>query len=421
MTDSKAELPEGEMEPQVQSCSVLSGIRVVELGRLFAAPFAGQMLADLGADVIKVERPGLGDEMRRYGPPFIKDRNGQQTDFSPPFVAVNRNKRSVTIDFAKPQGKALLLSLIEKADVFIENLKTGVLERYGLGRETIRAINPRLVHLSVTGFGQNGPDADRPGTDLIFQAASGLMSVTGQPDGPPERVGIFAADLMAGLYSSIGLLAALRARDASGCGQHIDMALLDATIAALTSRATEYLISGEVPRRNGSQTPGAYPAQLFACRDGSVAIQASSVSDFAGFCSVLGFPEFASDLRFAARHERMQNLHILAPRVNEALANWNVEDLCTAMRAAGILVAPINDMAQVFEEPQVKARNILGSIEHPQIGTIPIIANPIRLSETPITTFRAPPHIGEHNEAALSEWLNLTPGDISTLRAEKAI
>jgi crotonobetainyl-CoA:carnitine CoA-transferase CaiB-like acyl-CoA transferase len=421
MTDRETGLFDGKMDAQVQSCSVLSGIRVVELGRLFAAPFAGQMLADLGADVIKVERPGVGDEMRRYGPPYIKDRNGQQTDFSPPFVAVNRNKRSVTIDFATPEGRALLLRLIEQADVFIENLKTGVLERYGLGRDVLQAQNPRLVHLSVTGFGQTGPDADRPGTDLIFQAASGLMSVTGQPDGPPERVGIFAADLMAGLYSSIGLLGALRARDATGVGQHIDMALLDATIAALTSRATEYLITGEVPRRNGSQTPGAYPAQIFACRDGSVALQASSVSDFARFCRVLGFPEVAADPRFAARPERMQHLHILAPRVNEALASWNVAELCVAMRAAGILIAPINDMAQVFDEPQVKARNLLGSIEHPQTGAIPMVANPIRYSETPITTFRAPPHVGEHNETVFSEWLNLTPDDISELRSAMAI
>lgn len=399
----------------------LSGIRVLDLGRLIAAPTCTQLLADLGAEVIKVERPGAGDEIRTYGPPFLTNRDGGEDD-SPYHLAVNRNKKSITVDIASKEGQALIRGLAKVSDVFMENFKVGDLKRYGLDYESVRKVNPAIVYCSLTGFGQTGPSAHRPGLDSLFQAMSGLMSVTGEPQGAPQKVGIAVSDFIAGLYAAIGILGALRHREVNGGdGQHIDIALLDSTIAAFTNRAQGYLTTGINPLRNGSATPGNQPAGLYNCSDGDIILSAGADRQFKTLVDVIGLPEMAGDERFQSRPLRVVNAEALNAAINGALRTRSRAHWLAQFEARGVMCAPINTVAEAFEDPQVKHRGVVVEVEHPRAGPISLIANPIRYSGTPVTDPKVSPDVGQHTDLVLGDLLGLTSDRLAELRGQGAI
>ena len=402
----------------------LSHIRVLDLSRVLAGPWAGQNMADLGAEVIKVERPGSGDDSRAFGPPWVKDREGRDTKDSAYYTSANRGKKSITLNIAAPEGSAIARELAAKADVLIENYKYGDLSRYGLGYADLRSVNPRLVYCSVTGFGQTGPYRERPGYDFMIQGMGGMMSVTGEPDdapgGGPQRAGVPIADIITGMYASIAICAALAHRERTGKGQHLDLALLDSQIALLAYQNTNYFATGKPPRRIGNLHPNIVPYQPFRASDGEVILACGNDNLYRKFCEAAGCAELANDPRFATNGKRVENRAELTRLLGEVFRKRSKREWLELLEAAGVPNGPINDVAQVFEEPQVKARGVRIELEHPAAGKLPMVASPMRFSETPLDYRRAPPLLGEHTEAVL-RGLGRSDADIARLRAAGVI
>ncbi|MEG0052744.1 MAG: CaiB/BaiF CoA-transferase family protein [Comamonas sp.] len=389
----------------------LTGIKVLDLSRVLAGPWATQMLADLGADVIKVERPVAGDDTRHWGPPFLRDEAGNDTREASYFTACNRNKRSITVDMAHPEGRALLLRMAQEADVVVENFKTGGLKQYGLDYESLKALNPRLVYCSITGFGQDGPYAERAGYDLMVQAMCGLMSVTGhadgEPGGGPLRVGVAVIDVFTGLYASNAILAALNARHHSGQGQYIDMALLDVSMAVLANQASGFLATDKTPGRAGNIHPSLAPYQDFVTQDGNVMLAIGNDGQFARFCAAIGHQDWALDARFATNTARVHHRAELLERMQPVMLTRSTTAWIALLEDKAVPCGPINTIAEAFEDPQVKARGILKSLPRSAgdgIASIATVANPMRLSGTPVTYRSAPPALGQHTDEILREF-----------------
>lgn len=405
--------------------SALSGVRVLDLSRVFAGPWAAQMLADFGAEVIKVERPGRGDDVRHQGL-RAKDPEGRETRETSSFLAMNRGKRSVTINMAQPEGQALVRELAARSDVLIENFKAGDLARHGLDYESLREMNPRLIYCSITGFGQSGPYSHLPGYDPIFQSMSGLMSLTGLPDdqpgGGPMRVGFSVADITAGFYAVSAILAALRHRDmVTGTGQHIDLALLDAQVAAMSHVAMMYLVSGEQPPRTGNASPITCPWQSFECSDGQIVVAVGNDTQFRAMCRVLGLEHLPDDPRFETNYQRARHQQELVPQLAAVIRQNTVAHWHATFEAANVPSGPINGFREVFEDPQIRHREMVVKVPHATLGEVPLVANPIRFSATPVNYSLAPPLIGEHTEAVLNEVLGMSTEAVAQLRDAGAI
>jgi crotonobetainyl-CoA:carnitine CoA-transferase CaiB-like acyl-CoA transferase len=402
----------------------LSHVKVLDLSRILAAPWASQILADLGADVIKVERPGAGDDTRTWGPPFLKDAEGKDTKEAGYYLAVNRGKRSITVSLEKPEGQKIVKALAAKADIVLENYKAGTLKRYGLDEASLREINPRLIYCSVTGFGQTGPRRDQPAYDFLIQAMGGLMSVTGEkdgrPGGGPQKVGIPMVDLMTGMYTAVSVLAALARRNETGVGDNIDIAMLDVQVATLSNQAMNYLVSGKVPRRNGNAHPNIQPQDVYGCADGDVILVVGNDGQFAKLCEVFGRPDWIVDERFATNAQRVRNIGELSGMLRDVFAEWERDRLIAALDKAGVPCGPINTVADVFKEPQVKAREMLRYVPHPSGVNVPQVVSPMRFAESPLQTQSAPPLLGQHSDDILTE-LGYSPGCIDSLRAAGAI
>lgn len=403
----------------------LDGVKVLDLSRVFSGPWAAQMLADFGAEVIKVERPGRGDDVRHQGY-AMPAADGAPSSETSSFVAMNRGKRSVTVDIASPRGQDLVRRLARKADILVENFKAGDLRRYGLDYESLAGLNPRLVYCSITGFGQDGPYSHLPGYDPIFQSMSGLMSVTGVPDGEPGagpvKAGYSVSDLTAGFYAVCAILAALRHRDqVSGRGQHIDLALLDAQIAAMSHIGMNYLASGRLPARTGSSSQITAPFRAFACKDGHLMVAVGNDTQFQNFCQVIGLPALAGDARFATNPKRAAAQAELSALIEPALLARTVAEWNAALEQAKVPCGPIYTMDQVFQDPQVRHRQVLGRLAHPRLGSMPFIRNPIHFSGTPIEPGLPPPLLGEHTAAVLASELGMTEAEIAQLRAEGVV
>ena len=385
----------------------LSHVRVLDLSRIMAGPWAGQILADLGADVVKVERPGAGDDTRGWGPPFLKDRSGADTREAGYYLSVNRGKRSITLELDKPEGQSVVRALAERSDIVLENFKVGTLARFGLGYEQLKAVNPKLIYCSITGFGQSGPRRDAAAYDFMIQAMCGLMSVTGEPDdkpgGCPEKVGVPIVDIMSGMYAAIAVLAALARRNETGRGDYIDIGMLDVGVACLANQAMNYLVSGKVPRRTGNAHPNIQPQDVFASRDGHMVLVVGNDGQFAKCCEVLGRPEWATDDRFANNAGRVRNRAVLTPAIAEILLQRDTADWIARFEAAGVPCGPINTVPSVFEEEQVRHRGMLADIAHPLSGTVPQVVSPMRFRDAPLAFERAPPLLGEHTAEILRE------------------
>lgn len=399
----------------------LSGLRVLDLGRYIAAPWSTQILGDLGAEVIKVERPGAGDQMRHYGPPFLRDAHGADTTESAYFLCANRSKRSVTIDISRSEGQQLIRELASRSDILVENFKVGDLARFGLDYPNVRKVRPDIVYCSITAFGQTGPYAQRPGLDSVFQAMGGLMSVTGDPAGPPQKVGVTIVDVITGLYAAIAIQAAVRHRERTGCGQHIDLALLDSAIAAMSHRAQDFLLTGEVPQRTGTGTTGSAPAQVFHCQDGDINIQAGDQSAFEALCDILGLTALTQDSRFKKRSDRWTNRGALLPPIESAIAKWRQRDLYDELVGRQIVAAPIYTLDRTFDDPQVIHRGMRFSVPHTLGGEVPLLRNPIHFSETPLDNYRSPPTLGQHTFEVLNALLGMSPGAIEELARRHVI
>jgi glutaryl-CoA transferase len=394
----------------------LAGIRVLDLSRVLAGPWAGQNLADLGADVIKIERPGVGDDSRAFGPPWVKDKQGQLTKDSAYFTSANRGKKSVTVNLQAPEGQALVRELAAKSDVLLENYKFGDLHRYGLGYEDLGAFNPRLIYCSVTGFGQTGPYKERPGYDFMIQGMGGMMSITGEPGGEPQRAGVPIADIITGMYASIAICAALVHRASSGKGQHLDLALLDSQIALLAYQNTNYFATGKPPGRIGNLHPNIVPYQPFRASDGEVILACGNDNLYRKFCAAAGCPELASDPRFASNGKRVENRVELKRLLDAIFAKRTKREWVELLDAAGVPNGPINDIAQVFAEPQIMARGVRIEVNHSVAGKLPMVASPMRFSGTPVEHKTPPPLLGEHTEQVLRELLGKSPAAIARLR-----
>jgi crotonobetainyl-CoA:carnitine CoA-transferase CaiB-like acyl-CoA transferase len=405
--------------------SALSHLTVIDLSRILAGPWAGQMLADLGADVIKIERPGLGDDTRGWGPPFLRDRHGQDSSDAAYYLCANRNKRSVTVDFTTPQGQAIVRDLARTADVVLENFKVGGLQAYGLDYESLRSVNPKLIYCSITGFGQTGPYAERAGYDLLVQAMGGLMSITGRADDQegagPQKVGVAVTDILTGLYAAIGILAALSHRERTGVGQHIDVGLLDVQVACLANQAMNYLISGNAPRRSGNAHPNLVPYQDFPTSDGYMIIAVGNDAQFARLCAAMGLPELAIDPRFVTNKSRVINRLPLIPLLSAITVTQPTRHWVAALEGIGVPAGPINSLDAVFDDPQVLARGMRVDLPHPVAGTVPLVANPLRLSQTPVSYRTAPPVLGAQTREVLVERLGMSEADIEKLRAQGVI
>jgi crotonobetainyl-CoA:carnitine CoA-transferase CaiB-like acyl-CoA transferase len=399
----------------------LAHIRVLDLSRVLAGPWAGQNLADLGAEVIKVERPKVGDDSRAFGPPWVKDKEGRDTRDSAYFTSANRGKKSVTVNIAKPEGQALIRALARECDVLIENYKHGDLARYALGYEDLKSVNPRLVYCSVTGFGQTGPYRERPGYDFMIQGMGGMMSVTGEPDGAPgggpQRAGVPIADIVTGMYASIAICAALAHRAESGAGQHLDLALLDSQIALLAYQNTNYFSTGTPPKRIGNLHPNIVPYQPFRSSDGEVIVACGNDNLFRKFCDAAGCPELAQDPRFATNGKRVENRAEITRLIQEIFGKKTTAEWLGLLEAAGVPNGPINNIAQVFEEPQVRARGVKIELDHAAAGKLPLVASPMRFSGTPLEYRLAPPLLGEHTDAVLRGLLGKSDAEIAQLHA----
>ena len=401
-----------------QSTGPLSGLRVFDLTRVLAGPTCVQMLGDLGAEVIKIEKPGAGDDTRGFAPPFMPG-----TTESAYFVGVNRNKQSVTLDIATAEGQALALELIARCDILVENFKVGALAKYGLAYEQIKDRFPGLIYCSITGFGQTGPYAKRPGYDSLIQAMGGVMSLTGEPEGMPQKVGIPVADLFAGLYATIGVLAALRHRERSGVGQFIDVGMLDTHVAWLANQGRNYLATGENPPRLGNQHPNIVPYQVFATADGHIVLSVGNDPTFTRFCENFGLAALLEDDRFRTNAARVANRQLVTDTLSPVLAQQTTSWWITQLEGLSIGCGPINRLSEVFADPQVQARGMVVEVPHPSSpsGVATVIANPIRLSATPAAYRLGPPTLGEHTEAVLSALLGMDPEAIASLRAKGVV
>jgi len=417
--------------------AALSHLKVLDLSRVLAGPWCTQMLADLGADVIKVERPGAGDDTRHWGPPFLKDAEGNDTTEATYFTACNRNKRAITLDMAQPEGQALIRQMATQSDILVENFKVGGLQQYGLDYESLKAINPRLIYCSVTGFGQTGPYAERAGYDLMIQAMSGLMSITGhaddQPGGGPMRMGVALIDVLTGIYACSAILAAVEARHTTGAGQHIDMALLDVGMAVLANQAAGFLNTGKVPQRQGNTHPSLAPYQTFDTLDGSMLLAIGNDGQFTRFCEAAGQPEWAADARFASNTLRVKNREALLALMLPVTRKRSTADWITLLEDKAVPCGPINNLAQAFADPQVLARGLVlkqpvalmnhgnGAIESIiELQPVCTVASPMRLSDTPPVLRRAPPKLGQHTDQVLAE-LGLDAAQIAGLRSRNII
>ena len=398
----------------------LGHVRVLELSRVLAGPWAAQTLADLGASVIKVEKPGTGDDTRTYAPPYAANRDGSHSGESAYFLSTNRGKRSVTIDFIHPEGQKLVQALAAKSDVVIENFKVGGLAKYGLDYPSLQPLNPGLIYCSITGFGQTGPYRHKPGYDFMIQGIGGLMSITGEPDqrpgGGPMKVGVAVADIFTGLYAAIAILGALAHRDRTGTGQHIDLALLDTQVAVLANQAMNYLVTGVAPQRLGNAHPNIVPYQVFAASDGHIIVAVGNETQFARMCEVIGRPDLASDARFATNASRVHNREELIAILQGIFVTRTMRDWLQALERAGVPCGPINTVADVFADPQVQARGLKLDLSHPSIGSVPSVANPIKYSATPIDYRSAPPMLGADTDEILREMLGVSPAEIAHLR-----
>lgn len=405
--------------------TALSGLLVLDMTRVVAGPLATQTLGDLGADVIKIERRAEGDDVRRVGPPWLPDTSGATTDQSTYFLSVNRNKRSLTVDFTTAEGAELIRSIAAKADVFVENYRVGTLAKYGLGYEDLKAINPRLVYCSVTGFGQTGPYASRSGYDLLVQAMGGMMGVTGLPEGvqgsEPMRVGVPIADICTGLNAAIGILAALRYRDETGQGQHVDVSLLESQIAAMLNPFSAWFNGGVQIKRTGNEHPSASPYGVYRASDGYMLIATFNDREFARLADAVGHSEWKTDPRFAKSGERVANRPALAELLTEALACRTRDEWVDLLNAATVSCGPINDMKDIEKDAQILAREVVVSVPHRLAGKVKVAASPIHLSDTPVTYRCGPPLAGQDTDALLTEFLGLGASDIAALRARDII
>jgi crotonobetainyl-CoA:carnitine CoA-transferase CaiB-like acyl-CoA transferase len=403
----------------------LAGVRVLDMTRVIAGPYAGQIFADLGADVIKVERQGEGDDIRRIGPPWLTGTAGTDHQESTYSQSVNRNKRSVTIDYAQEEGAALLREMASKCDVLLENYRTGTLAKYGLGYEDLRKINPRLIYCSVTGFGQNGPYSNRSGYDYLIQAMAGVMSVTGHRDGEPGegpmRVGVPIADICAGLYAAIGVLAALNHRNVTGEGQHIDVSLFDSQVAALLNTFSAWFNGGTELGRTGNDHPSASPYGVYAVDDGYILVATFNDREFIRLAGAVGHPEWVEDPRFAKNGARVANRKELSLLLTEALKGKTKAQWIEHLNAATVSCGPLNTMADLEHDPHVAEREMVVTLEHPLNGTIRTAASPMRFSATPVQYKSAPPSVGENTDEVLQGWLGLTADRIAELRAKNVI
>ena len=408
----------------------LEGIRVLDLSRVLAGPWCTQTLADLGADVIKIERPGAGDDTRNWGPPFLPTADGRESHESAYYLGANRNKRSVTCDIAQPEGQALVRQLAEHCDVFIENFKVGDMARYGLDYASLTAINPRLVYCSLTGFGQSGPYAPRAGYDYIIQGMGGLMSVTGERDdlnGGPQKVGVAVADLFTGMYATVGILAALRHAERTGEGQHLDMALLDTQVAMLANLGANYLVSDQAPGRMGNAHQNIVPYQVFEVApraDGGkdfIILAVGNDGQYAKFCEVAGRPDLASEPRFVKNADRVRHRAELVPLLEAVMKTRPKADWLSALEAAKVPCGAINSLDEVFADPQVQARGMVTHWQHPLRADLPLVSSPIKLEKTPVRTDRPPPLLGQHTDEVLGELLGVDAARLATLRDRQVI
>ena len=397
--------PDASTPPTTESA--LTGIRVLDLSRVLAGPWCTQTLADLGAEVIKIEKPGSGDDTRGWGPPFLKDRDGHDTAEAAYFLGTNRNKRSLTIDIAQPAGQQLVLRLADRCDVMVENFKVGDMARYGLDAATLRQRCPRLVYCSITGYGQTGPYRERAGYDYAVQGLGGLMSVTGErddlPGGGPQKVGVAVADLFTGMYATVAILAALRHRDASGQGQVIDMALLDTQVAMLANLGANFMVTGQAPRRAGNAHQNIVPYQVFEVADGHLILAVGNDTQFERFCTVAECPALARDERFARNAGRVRHREVLVPLLATQLLKRTRADWLAAFEAAKVPCGPINNLADVFNDPQVVERGMTLPVPHPHSDTLRLVSSPLKLSATPVQLRRAPPLLGQHTDEVLQE------------------
>lgn len=414
--------------PNPSTPQPLAGVRILDLSRVLAGPWCTQTLADLGADVIKIERPiknsSGGDDTRGWGPPFLKDRDGHDTAEAAYYLGTNRNKRSITVDIAQPEGQALIRRLASQCDVFIENFKVGDMARYGLDADSLRALYPRLIYCSVTGFGQTGPYRDRAGYDYAIQGMGGLMSVTGErddlPGGGPQKVGVAVADLFTGMYATVAILAALRHRDATGEGQVIDMALLDTQVAMLANLGANYLTTGVAPGRIGNAHQNIVPYQVFETADGHLILAVGNDSQFAKFCDVAGRPDLAQDPRFIKNADRVRHRATLVPLLTDILKTRKKYDWLPALEAAKVPCGAINNLAEVFADPHVQARGMTIGMAHPLTDTLQLVASPMKLSATPVQYRHPPPLLGEHTNEVLHE-LGWSTAEVASLRAAGVI
>jgi crotonobetainyl-CoA:carnitine CoA-transferase CaiB-like acyl-CoA transferase len=405
--------------------TALGHIKVLDLTRILAGPWATQNLADMGAEVIKIERPRVGDDTRTWGPPFLKDADGKETRDSSYFLSANRGKQSVTLDLATPEGQEIIRMLAADADVVVENYKVGTLARYGLAYEDLKKVNPRIVYCSVTGFGQDGPYAALPGYDYVFQGMGGLMSITGVPDGEPGaapmKSGIAISDLLTGMYATSAILAALEHRHISGEGQYIDMSLLDCIVTINSYQAINYFLSGKIPERMGNAHSNMVPYQVFKCKEGDIIIAVGNDGQYAAFCRVIGCEYLAVDPAFATGPQRNRNRKDLIPLIADAILARTMEEWVTLLEANNVPCGPIHNMKQVFEDPQVRHREMQLTLPHSAGVQAPSVANPIRLSGTPIQYQKSAPLLGEHNRVVLHERLGLTAQRVAELQAKGVV
>jgi crotonobetainyl-CoA:carnitine CoA-transferase CaiB-like acyl-CoA transferase len=408
-------------EPQQKPVQALTGLRVLDLSRILAGPSATQLLADLGAEVIKIERPGVGDDTRGWGPPFLTDDDGAETGPSAYFLSANRGKHSVAVNIADARGQALVQSLAAQSDVLVENFKPGDLARYGLDATTLMAANPRLIYCSISGFGQTGPNAQRAGYDFLVQGEGGLMSLTGMADASPLKAGVGIADLICGMYAAVGILAAIAARHTTGLGQHIDIALMDAQVAMLVNQGVGYLTDGKIPPRRGNDHPTIVPYGTFPASDGTFILAIGNDAQFARFASLAGAPDLSTDPRFATNAARVRNRDVLIPLIAALTAGRTAQDWLTLCDAQGIPAGPVNDLAQVFASPQVAARNMTVAMTLPTGQAARLIGNPLKMSGTPVTYAKPPPTFGADTGAVLSRHLGLTQAELSALMAAGVI
>ncbi|MBL9045885.1 MAG: CoA transferase [Tabrizicola sp.] len=410
----KAPLPASDAQ-------ALAGLRVLDLSRILAGPTATQLLADLGAEVIKIERPGAGDDTRGWGPPFVADADGQETGPSAYFLSANRGKQSVAVNIASPVGQDLIRRLAAQSDILVENFRPGDLARYGLDFATLATLNPRLIYCSITGFGQTGPNAHRAGYDFLVQGEGGLMSLTGDPYGPPMKAGVGIADLMCGMYAAVGILAAVQARHATGRGQHIDLALMDAQVAMLVNQGVGFLTDGKVPPRRGNDHPTIVPYGTFPASDGKFILAVGNDAQFARFAALAEARGLSQDARFATNAARVRNREVLIPLIGALTAGRTAAEWLADCEAEGIPAGPVNDLAQVFASPQVVARGMRVAMPLGNGQRVALIGNPLRMSETPVTYEKAPPELGADTGTVLARVLGLTREDLAALAAAGAI